>query len=295
MKKEKDLKLLDSTIELVQIEKYADDIDRSIKKKIKKGSKKVLLTLIPILITAATAIIFPNPITIVIFCTTSLASFTINTLITKDYKRKGQNKNGIFYKTPESEDITEKEVITKRGKDFYTNLMQEAVNYKEPEEDRKYREAVERQNSIQSNFEVWENPEKVYLNKEETIEQVIREIDFYCKAYNIPELNISNDEWDKFFDVLYKKFVSKDIEYRFYDYMSDICRYAISKALVNNSKQITIKDLTENLYYLEKKYNDGVGFSKKELLLCQKEILGSIYKQNTINFQDYKEGIKTKK
>ena len=47
------------------------------------------------------------------------------------------------------------------------------------------------------------------LDKNETMMQIVREIEIYEYAYKLPPLEIKNEEWDVFFDITYDFFERK--------------------------------------------------------------------------------------
>ena len=62
--KDKKIKPLDSEIQLIQMEKFINDFDKSMNKSIKNSFKNLLYFLLPILVGIIGIIIFPNPITL---------------------------------------------------------------------------------------------------------------------------------------------------------------------------------------------------------------------------------------
>lgn len=290
--KDKKIKPLDSEIQLVQMEKFINDFDKSMNKSIKNSFKNLLYFLLPILVGIIGVIIFPNPITLAL----CMSLVTINQIVESKKRFNKQNKNvfksdKLFYVEEEKdiEQVLEEGIGNKEGKDFYTENIKTAMNSTDIGEKSKYEEALEKQKLKGKAFKILEKEENIFLNKDETMIQLVRELDFYCDVYNIPQLKISNEDWEKFFDILYKGFIEKQFEDKFYESMSLICRFTLAKALINNLKNITIKDFIDNLYYLEKQYiTNGVAFSKKEILIFQKKIISNIYHPKIIKFQDFK-------
>ena len=292
----KKIKPLDSEIRLIQMEKFINDFDKSMNKSIKNSIKNLLYFLLPILIGIVGVIIFPSPITLVLCTSIGVITITISQIVENKKIFNKQNKNAnksnkLLYVEEEKdiEQVLEEGIGNKKGKDFYTENIKRVINGADIGEKSKYEEALEKQKLKGKTFKILETEENIFLNKEETMIQLVRELDFYCGVYNIPQLKISNDDWEKFFDILYEGFIEKQIEDKFYESMSLICRFTLAKALINNLKNITIKDFIDNLYYLEKQYStNGVVFSKKEILIFQKKIISSIYQPKIINFQDLK-------
>ncbi len=294
--KDKKIKPLDSEIQLIQMEKFINDFDKSMNKSIKNSFKNLLYFLLPILVGIIGIIIFPNPITLALCMSLVTITVTINQIVESKKIFNKQNKNvfksdKIFYVEEEKdiEQVLEEGIGNKEGKDFYTENIKTAMNSTDIGEKSKYEEALEKQKLKGKTFKILEKEENIFLNKDETMIQLVRELDFYCDVYNIPQLKISNNDWEKFFAILYKGFIEKQVEDKFYESMSLICRFTLAKALINNLKNITIKDFIDNLYYLEKEYStNDVTFSKKEILIFQKKIISSIYHPKIIEFQDFK-------
>lgn len=296
--KDKKIKPLDSEIQLVQMEKFINDFDKSMNKSIKNSFKNLLYFLLPILVGIIGVIIFPSPITLALCTSIGAITITISQIVENKQNKNAIKSNKLFYIEEEKdiEQVLEEGIGNKEGKDFYTENIKTAMNGANIEEKSKYEEALEKQKSREKTFKILKKEENIFLNKDETMIQLVRELDFYCNVYNIPQLKIPNGDWENFIDVLYKGFSEKRIEDKFYESMSLICRFTLAKALINNLKNITIKDFVDNLYYLEKQYStNGVIFSKKEILIFQKKIISNIYHPKIINFQDFKNGEGRKK
>ena len=89
------------------------------------------------------------------------------------------------------------------------------------------------------------------MNKEAAINQVVAEIECYTQVYRLPALYLSNDTWDKLFDVLYGLFVAKKREDVYYDALSDLVRHVLSKALIDEDTVITIDNFITNISILK--------------------------------------------
>ena len=141
-------------------------------------------------------------------------------LISNHYK-----SNSNIFEIEQEKDVNKilQEGIGKaKGKDFYSekyeSFIKKEETYVETEKEKKYREALEKQqrqiNKDYPNLTLIENDTN-YLDKEETMVQVVREIDAYAIVYNLPPLEISNSQWDVFFDTIYNFFEKKGIEKNF--------------------------------------------------------------------------------
>jgi hypothetical protein len=106
-----------------------------------------------------------------------------------------------------------------------------------------------------------------FLNKEEPMIQVSDEYRVYKKVYNLPDLTITNREWDILFDVVYHKIEEKCMEEEFYDYMSFLLRYVIAYSLVNDRKDMSFNSFIEQVHRFE-----ILGFDKNDIDNIVKEL-----------------------
>ncbi len=220
----KEIKTLDSEIQLVQMEKFIDDFDNAMKKDLKNSLKRFVLVTGPLILSLIGYLSFKNPTLLVIG--TSITGIggvvTLSKNFIKDRKSLNLNNyksNSNIISTEQEEDVEKilQEGIGKaEGEDFYNEKYKYAIkkeeSYDETEDQKKYREALEKQqrqiNKNCPNLKIVDNDEN-YLDKEETMVQVVREIDAYTVAYNLPPLEISNSQWDLFFDTTYNFFKKK--------------------------------------------------------------------------------------
>ena len=77
----KKIKPLDSEIQLIQMEKFINDFDKSMNKSIKNSIKNLLYFLSPILIGIVGVIIFPSPITLVLCTSIEVITITISQIV----------------------------------------------------------------------------------------------------------------------------------------------------------------------------------------------------------------------
>ena len=182
----------------------------------------------------------------------------IKSLNSNNYKANSSITN--LEQEKDVDQILQEGIEKVKGEDFYSEKYKSVVKkeetYAETEEERKYREALERQQQNQvtknsSNLKIVGNDGN-YLDKEETMIQIVREMDAYSAAYNLPPLEISDSQWDLFFDITYNFFEQKGIEKEFYDSMSQFSRFVFAKSLLDKNKKISIYDFVKNLNYLEK-------------------------------------------
>lgn len=293
----KGIKTLDSEIAIVQMEKFTNNFDGSMKKENRRAVRTLLTILPSMLIGVGIMLAFPSPITFAICVAVVTGTVTVNHVIEnksmfrkmdKQFEREYGNITKISPKEEKDvEQVLEEGIGKSKDEDYYTEKYKAAVERVETDSERKYREALGKQNQSNPHLELADSKQN-FLNKDEVEMQVVKEMDAYCVAYNLPPLTIANNDWDSFFDILYRAFAEKGIEDKFYSSMSEIGRFTFAKALVNKTKTIKINDFIDNLYYLQGGYGTyGCGIDKREILTIQKEIISKLQTQKVINFEDY--------
>lgn len=288
----KEIKPLNSEIRLVQMEKFINDFDNSMKKDLRSRTKKTLLAILPAILSFIGFLIFKNLIWLVVG--SSITGISAIGVLIKDFINdikieKNNNKSNTISIVEEKdvEQILQEGIGKKSVEDFYSEKYKSAINrsetYAETEEEKKYKLALQKQQYIaQKNSSLKRISDYTnYLNKDETMEQVLKEVDAYTVAYNLPPLEILNSEWDLFFDTTYDFFNKKGIESEFYDLISQVGRFVFAKAILNKKNKIFIYDFVENLYYLENQKID-----KKEIAILQKEMLSKLPRAKIIDFSD---------
>lgn len=86
---------------------------------------------------------------------------------------------------------------------------------------------------------------------EDVMEILIEDLEVYSDLYKIPELSITNDEWDLFFDTIYEYYESHSLsEFYFLD-MVDVNKFAMAKSLVYEQKSISLNTYISALKYME--------------------------------------------
>ena len=150
----------------------------------------------------------------------------------------------------------------------------------ETEDERKFRETIQTQQKI--------NLKNNYLNKDETIKQIVYEIDLFYDAYELSSLEITNNEWDIYFDNTYKLFVNKHLEKYFYKNMQSVIRLILAKSLVMENEEITAKDFIDGLKYLS--LNKEI--STNEIKELQYKLNNKLKTNKIININDYKRKLK---
>ena len=291
------VKSLDFEIQMVKVLKFADKFDRAMKKNIKNDLKKAAILFGPLVILAAGGFSFNIPILFAVGASLTgvgAISYLVADLI-QDFKNVSKNTsrelNVVNFR---QEDQTVDEVLKEgieqsKDEDYYTEYYKQYSSRVESESERNYREAVEQQKKAMKMANIYIVDDVQGFNQEETMIQIVKEIDVYCTVYNIPPLNISNNEWEVFFDILYKRFCEKGIENQFYDIISEIVRITFASSLVNKTNFVSIQDIINDLSFLEilAKVNERRVFEKKEISAIQQTIRSNFNASNVINFTDY--------
>lgn len=262
------------------MEKFIDDLDKAMKKNILKRVKIFTFVIGPLILSTIVYLFFNNTTLLMV----GIGITSLELAITKgiDFVRDIKiNDNNKMEDESEVDEVLEKGIGKKKGKDFYRESYKLASETKETDDEIKYREALESQ--LSKNSKKLPNNENDFLDKDETMVKILEEIDDYLVAYDLPPFTITNSQWDIIFSTIYNIFMEKGIEEKFYDSMSKIVRFVCSKCLINKSNSISLNEFIENLYYLQ-----DYGISKKEILNIKRSILIKSYIPKVINFEDIK-------
>ena len=285
-KKEIDINTIDLKIQAIQLEKFLDDFDKAMG--LKKKFLNIALFIIPLLLSIIGSAIFKAPIIMIIGAglssTAVVATMTkdLNKEIDSDFKKYApeheKNTPNFQNSTKSVEEVLRKDKIVK-SEEFYSPEFKHAI------EKIKSTTPLSSQEPNEPILEVLDTELK-NLSKEETMMQLVKEIDTYKLAYKLPPLKISNKQWETFFDITYSFFVQKGIEKKFYTSISEIGKFVYAKAMVENNKNITIYIFIDNLNYL--KFQEKNLIKKQEIESLQKELHSKLYTSNkVVNFSDY--------
>lgn len=238
------IKSLDNTIFLVKLKKIIDDLESKIHKQMKILKVKLIIFSIPVL-TMVINLLTIKSLAIMLVSLVAVGSLGIGSEIVDMIKD---------LKNPDIEDDEIK--IDKRvDSDFYSPQYTKFLSETSEEE-------------LGVNLEVIDNS---YLEKEDAILQVVREIETYTLAYQLPPLKLSDESWDKLFDILYGIFVAKGCENDYYDRLSFFVRYVFSKVLLDGEKEITVDTFIENIDILNQSLTpDEINYIKDEFVLDKK-------------------------
>ena len=153
--------------------------------------------------------------------------------------------------------------------DFYSEKMQNYIATEENKEESKYENVLRIQNN-KSNIRLYNPKEQVPNSKDDVINKIMYELDAYCLGLILPPMEISNNEWQIYFDTLYDAFSQNGATDDYYNAVSRLCRITLSNSLVNKSEYISIKDFIDSVEYLDKKFSFfDISFSKGEVTALQ--------------------------
>ena len=275
-KNENEIKPLDFELQKIQCEQLNNQMDNDIEANehnLKNGLKKLLIIISPFILSLIGFIAFNNLIFLFIgFSLMGITSIiTLSEVFIKDFKNI-KSLLGISN--------------NKKGEDFYSeeykDKLENIETRIETEQQKKYKEALEKQLKKKKIKLIRNDTKPNYLDKNETMMQIVREIEIYEYAYKLPPLEIKNEEWDVFFDITYDFFERKGIQSIFYESISKTERYTFAKALLNKNLKINIFDFINNLDYLENQM-----ISKDEINILKQTINDNLPKAKIINFSDY--------
>ncbi|MCH5167300.1 MAG: hypothetical protein J1F35_05345 [Erysipelotrichales bacterium] len=253
--KDKPVYSLDTNVRLVNFEKFIDASEREMEREKKDIKKKLLFISIPVGIGAIFSVALAS-VTPIIIGVVVLAGGTAVKL-TKEMIESINSLNPIHDNKPKITKINREKTFTdeliearKRSEieasHFYNEDFEHFVN-----EEKAYREKHPKEYEDNKNQELKVDSENEVLNKDETMKQIRKAIDFYYTAYKIPPLEISDKEWDIFFDTTYSFFQELGIENEFYDKLMSVIRMTLSKNMVDQTNRINIKTIINDLYYME--------------------------------------------
>lgn len=297
MNKNPKIESLDSTIWLVQLDRFTNKFDTEMNKENQKIKKWLKIGGIPLIISIGVSIITLSYIPVIIG-TTYFGAISIVKTIKDDIEeeKRIKQKYSIENNTPfkqESQtpdfDFLYEPIITVKAEDFHSDYIKERLS--EVAKKQRFTVVDSKGNVIGGVEEQEQEQEEEYLplNKEETMIQVSDEYRVYKKVYNLPDLTITNKEWDILFDTVFHKLEETCTEDKFYDYMSFLLRYVIAYALVNKKQEINYLSFINQLNRLE-----IIGMKKEDIRDIEKKIRATLPKTKIIPI-DFKSLKKTQK
>ena len=274
-----DIKSLDEELFLVQLRKREKELLKKIDLKCKL---KLLLLIIGVSFVSGVAIIaIPSPITLYvvggIVLTTGVTIAGVNLIkLGLDFRKRREKTMAALLELKESgnldkinfdekmifEEVKKQKLGLASEEDFYSEKMQNYIATEENKEESKYEKVLRIQNN-KSNI-------RLYNPKDDVINKIMYELDAYCLGLNLPPMEISNNEWQIYFDTLYDAFSQNGAADDYYNAVSRLCRITLSNSLVNKSEYISIKDFIDSVEYLDKKFSFfDISLSKGEVTALQ--------------------------
>lgn len=281
-----DIKSLDEELILVQLRKREKEL---LKKIDLKDKLKLLLLIIVVSFVSGVAIVaIPSPITLYvvggIVLTTGVTIAGVNLIkLGLDFRKRREKTMAALLELKESgnldkinfdekmifEEVKKQKLGLASEEDFYSEKMQNYIATEENKEESKYEKVLRIQNN-KSNIRLYNPKEKVPNSKDDVINKIMYELDAYCLGLNLPPMEISNNEWQIYFDTLYDAFSQNGAADDYYNAVSRLCRITLSNSLVNKSEYISIKDFIDSVEYLDKKFSFfDISLSKGEVTALQ--------------------------
>lgn len=281
-----DIKSLDEELILVQLRKREKELPKKIDL---KDKLKLLLLIIGVSFVSGVAIVaIPSPITLYvvggIVLTTGVTIAGVNLIkLGLDFRKRREKTMAALLALKESENLDkinfdEKMIFEEVNKqklglaseeDFYSEKMQNYIATEENKEESKYENVLRIQNN-KSNIRLYNTKEQVSNSKDDVINKIMYELDAYCLGLILPPMEISNNEWQIYFDTLYDTFSQNGATDDYYNAVSRLCRITLSNSLVNKSEYISIKDFIDSVEYLDKKFSFfDISLSKGEVTALQ--------------------------
>lgn len=294
-----DIKSLDEELILVQLRKMEKEL---LKKIDLKDKLKLLLLIIGGSFVSGVAIVaIPSPITLYvvggIVLTTGVTMAGVNLIkLGLDFRKRREKTMAALLELKESENLDkinfdEKMIFEEVNKqklglaseeDFYSEKMQNYIATEENKEESKYEKVLRIQNN-KSNIRLYNPKEQVSNSKDDVINKIMYELDAYCLGLNLPPMEISNNEWQIYFDTLYDSFSQNGATDDYYNVVSWLCRITLSNSLVNKSEYISIKDFIDSVEYLDKRFSFfDISLSKGEVTALQNMLNAKINSEKII-------------
>ncbi len=169
--------------------------------------------------------------------------------------------------------------------DFYSEKMLQYLATKENKEESKYEQALNKQIS-NSNIKLYNSDDNVSDSKDDVIDRIMYEIDAYCLGLNLPPIEISNNEWQIYFDTLYDVLCQRNAVYDFYNVISRLCRITLSNSLINKYEYLSIKDFVDSIEYLDNKFSlFAISLTKSEITALKHMLNEKINSKKIIAFK----------
>lgn len=297
MKKGRDIKPLGEELTLVQLRKK----EKEFKSKINiKGKLRHLMITTIVVSGAAIALRIsstPETLNIVLITVLSVGATMAGVDIIKtglDFRKRVKKINSVFEESKEKEDLskaivkvlsTTPELQILQEKEFYSTKMNDYITYEENKDENGYNEALNIQRN-RASIRLCNPNENCILSKEEAVAKVMHELDAYLVGLELPPIQITDNEWDIFFNALYDLLCKKNATEEFYDIAAMLCRITLSNSLVYNFEYICIKDFIESFEYLGSEFGFfSVSLSKGEISKFKKGLIEKTNSEKVISLK----------
>ncbi len=247
------IKGLKEEIFLVQLDTFTNKFDTNMKKENEKTKKWLKIAFIPFGISALASLITLNTIPVIIG-TMYMGGVSIVKIFKdgEEFERSLRDKYRIdpnvtkLSEEIDGFDFLEQPIVTKKEEDFISDELKDLMN-----ESKKPIFTIVGEEPDQSASEE-EIEEEAILDKNEAIIRLADEYRTYKRAYKLPKLSMTNQEWDLLFETLYNRLEEVSLENKFYEYSSLLQRYVLADALVNSRRDISIYSYLNALPLLER-------------------------------------------
>lgn len=288
---------LDKEIAVVSLENFMKKSDyfdklmkQDFKQDLKRAFKIMVLVFITTLITICGAKFFPGILANILSGGSLIASFGyfLVSEINNETKKRNKTLNSELQTERNQEEIKDvsdmdisnalddiENMKVPQGSDYYTDFAKKVLDNQiiESDEERKYREALARQNS-----KIVSLVNNGFVDKKATIDQLLTEYNVYSAIYTLPPMNVSMAEISMFFGKIYEFLEKYGIKKEFYQSTTKLCRYVYARSLVDKHEFISLFDFINAIPYLDV-------LSEKELLTFQREMLLSFQKNNVVELK----------
>ena len=286
MRKNDEIKPLQEALNFIKLK----ELDKYIKKRIGLKNKLIQLLIFSPIFIALIAMI-KHPSTFLLYLSLGASSVIILQRFVSSLSEIVNHKDLNFDEFQDLDLSQEDETLDiinqfklPNEEEFYSDKMYNYIKQNREEQDR-YEEELKFQQS-RSKFKIYKSNEEEELTKEEVIEKFMYELEAYNLGTKIPPVEISTDEWNLFFDTLYNLLIEKNYTSEFYNITSKLLRLTISNSLINKTTNISLKDFTDSLDYLNKKYNFfKIALNNQEIAELQINILSKVKHPKIIKFK----------
>ncbi len=220
-------------IDVIQYEEIIDSMNEKIRRQSKETLVKTGIITGAVVVSSAVGIYYHNPLAILI--TLGSAALT-NSLYNLYIQQKHLKKYQINFDNIDYRELAK----SQREKSRYKGELKHKSSYSYEIDNPEY---IEEEFGYSSDNDL---PVQ-FLEQHLVPERVLREYNLYSKRYNVPTLNISEEDLVDFIDKLSDLLKKVNMSHRIYFYTSEYFRRLISKGIINYWDEITLETLLSNL------------------------------------------------